>query len=129
MVERLTGLGVSPGRTAGPVYRMALPPTLPDEVPAVTDPAEEAERAAEALGFVSDVLAGLARGSGKTAAEVLDAESLMAADPTLASAVAERVKRGRPAVWAVTEAIAEQRAMLVSLGGYLAERAADLDDI
>jgi phosphoenolpyruvate-protein phosphotransferase (PTS system enzyme I) len=129
MAERLTGLGVSAGRTAGPVYRMALPPTLPAEVPAVTDPVGEAERAAEALRFVSEVLAGLAKGAGKTAAEVLDAESLMAADPTLASAVADRVKQGRPAAWAVTEAIAEQRAMLVSLGGYLAERAADLDDI
>lgn len=129
MTDLLTGLGVSPGRTAGPVYRMAPPPSLPAEVPAVTDPAAEADRAAAALRFVSELLTELAASADKTAAEVLDAESLMAADPTLASAVAERVKQGLPAAWAVTEAIAEQRAILASLGGYLAERAADLDDI
>lgn len=123
------GLGVSPGRTAGPVYRMAAAPTLPEVVPAVSDPAAEVELANGALRHVSELLRGLAAGAEKTAADVLDAASLMAADPMLAAAVAERVKAGRPAAWAITDAVAEQRAMLVDLGGYLAERAADLDDI
>src|SRR2546426_1290238 len=96
MSEQVSGLGVSPGRTAGPVYRMARAPRLPEVVPVVTDPAAEADRASGALRFVADVLAGLAAGAEKTAAEVLDAESLMAGDPTLAAAVAERVKRGLP---------------------------------
>src|SRR5690348_3612815 len=100
------GLGVSPGRTAGPVYRMAPPPTLPAAVPEVTDPAAEAERATGALRFVSEQLAALSSTSDGTAAEVLDAASMMAADPTLAASVAERVKSGRPAPWAVTEALA-----------------------
>lgn len=125
----MNGLGVSPGRTAGPVYRMAAAPTLPDVVPSVSDPAAEVEQAAAALRAVADQLRALAAGAEKTAAEVLDAESLMAADPMLAAAVAERVKAGRPAAWAITDAVAEQRAMLEGLGGYLAERAADLDDI
>jgi phosphotransferase system enzyme I (PtsI) len=129
MPDARTGLGVSPGRAAGPVYRMTPPPALPAEVPEVADPAAEAERAAGALAFVAEQLAALAARADKTAADVLDAESLMAADPTLVAAAKERVRRGRPAAWAVSEAIAEQRAMIVSLGGYLAERAADLDDI
>lgn len=34
----LRGLGISPGRAAGRVYRMAAPPLLPPPAP-VTDPA------------------------------------------------------------------------------------------
>ncbi|HEV2780560.1 MAG TPA: phosphoenolpyruvate--protein phosphotransferase, partial [Actinophytocola sp.] len=89
----------------------------------------EGERAARALGVVAEQLVGLAGAASKTAAEVLEAEALMAADPTLAEAVAGRVAAGRPAAWAITEALAEQKEILVGLGGYMAERAADLDDI
>src|SRR5439155_18358392 len=67
--------------------------------------------------------------AGKTAGEVLQAEALMAGDPTLARGVADRVRQGLAAAWAVTEAVHEQREMLAGLGGYFAERAADLDDI
>lgn len=127
--ERLTGLGVSPGRAAGPVRRMAAPPTLPATMPAVTDAAGERERAAGALRAVAAELAARAASASGTAAAVLEAESLMAVDPTLVAGVADRVSHGRPAAWAISEAIAEQRAVLGSLGGHLAERAADLDDI
>jgi phosphotransferase system enzyme I (PtsI) len=123
------GIGVSPGRTAGPVYRMAPPPTLPDKAPAVTDPGGEVERASGALGFVAETLAGLASAATGTAAQVLDAASAMAADPTLRDAVAGRVRQGRPAAWAVADALAEQREVFAGLGGYLAERVSDLDDI
>ena len=129
MGRRFVGLGVSAGRAAGPVYRMAGAPRLPESVPAVGDVSAETERATEALRVVGEVLRGLAAEAGKTAAEVLEAEALMAVDPMLIGAVGERVKAGRPAAWAITEAIAEQKAMLESLGGYLAERAADLADI
>ncbi len=129
MTQELTGLGVSPGRAAGPVYRMSPPPTLPADVPAVTDPAAETGAAAAALRFVADELTRLSHQAGGTAAEVLDTESMMAVDPTLADAVARRVAAGRPAAWAVTDAIAEQQDAFAALGGYLAERATDLADI
>jgi len=125
----MNGLGVSPGRTAGPVYRMASAPRLPVDVPVVTDPAAESERASAALTFVAETLRALAATAEKTAAEVLDAESLMAVDPMLAAAVTEHLKQARPAPWAIADAVAEQQAMLIEIGGYLAERAADLDDI
>jgi phosphotransferase system enzyme I (PtsI) len=108
---------------------MAAVPTLPNEVPEVTDPAAETERAGDALRFVAELLRGLAAGAEKTAADVLEAESLMAADPMLLDAVAASVRLGRPAAWAITDAVAEQRAVLEGIGGYLAERVADLEDI
>jgi len=128
-MPELAGLGVSPGRSAGPVYRMAPPPTLPAEVPPVTDTSAEVEAASAALRFVSDELTRLSRQAGGTAAEVLDTEAMMAVDPTLADAVSNRVKAGRPAAWAITDAIAEQQEAFAAIGGYFAERAADLADI
>src|SRR5689334_2618266 len=108
---------------------MAPPPRLPDEPPAVTDLGGEVERASGAMRFVADTLAGLARTADGPARDVLDAAAMMATDPTLAAAVARRVGPHRPAEWAIADALAEKRAELAGLGGYLAERAADLDDI
>jgi phosphoenolpyruvate-protein phosphotransferase (PTS system enzyme I) len=128
-VPDLTGLGVSPGRTAGPVYRMSGPPTLPAGPPEVADPAAEAGAASAALRFVADELARLSRAVEGPARDVLDTESMMAVDPTLADAVSRHVAAGRSAAWAVTDAIAEQQEAFAALGGYFAERAADLADI
>ena len=128
-MPELTGLGVSPGRTAGPAYRMSPPPTLPGEVPAVADADAEKAAATAALKFVADELTRLSGQVEGTAAEVLDTESMMAVDPTLADGVARRVDAGRPAAWAVTDAIAEQQEAFAAIGGYFAERAADLADI
>lgn len=129
MPESLTGLGVSPGRTAGPVCRMAPPLALPVEVPLVTDRDGEVGAASAALRFVADELTRLARQVEGAASDVLDTESMMAVDPTLADAVTRHVEAGRPAAWAVTDAVAEQQEAFAALGGYFAERAADLADI
>jgi phosphoenolpyruvate-protein phosphotransferase (PTS system enzyme I) len=125
----LTGLGVSPGRTAGPVYRMSPPPTLPAEAPAVADADAEKAAATAALRFVADELTRLSGQVEGAAADVLDTESMMAVDPTLADGVARQVDAGRAAAWAVTDAIAEQQEAFAAIGGYFAERAADLADI
>ncbi|HEX2133992.1 MAG TPA: PEP-utilizing enzyme, partial [Actinophytocola sp.] len=129
MPDALTGLGVSPGRTAGPVYRMATPPTLPDSVPAVADAAAETTLATKALRHVASVLEDLASRVDGSAAEVLATEAMMAADSTLADAVSAAVAGGRPAAWAISDAIAAQQETFAQLGGYFAERAADLADI
>ncbi|MGH3878125.1 MAG: phosphoenolpyruvate--protein phosphotransferase [Actinophytocola sp.] len=127
--HELSGLGVSPGRTAGPVYRMSPPPTLPAEPPPVTDPEAETTAAKAALRFVADELTRLSGQVEGTAADVLDTESMMAVDPTLADAVSRQVAAGRAAAWAITDAIAEQQRAFAEIGGYFAERAADLADI
>jgi phosphoenolpyruvate-protein phosphotransferase (PTS system enzyme I) len=121
------GLGVSPGRTAGPVHAMGSPPVLPAEVPAAGP--DEGARATEAMAFVAASLDELAAKLSGPAAEVIATQAMMAADPTLADAVAARVADGRPAAWAVTDAIAEQQEQFTALGGYFAERAADLGDL
>jgi len=127
MPEDLQGLGVSPGRTAGPVHSMGSPPVLPSSVP---EPgADEAQRASAALAFVSASLDELAATVDGAAAEVLATQAMMAADPTLAESVAAKVADGRPAAWAITDAIGEQQEAFAALGGYFAERAADLADL
>jgi phosphotransferase system enzyme I (PtsI) len=127
MSQDMHGLGVSPGRTAGPVYSMGSPPVLPDEVP--SPGLDEAERASAALAYVSSALDELAAKVSGPAADVLATQAMMAADPTLADAVAAKVADGRPAAWAITDAFGEQQEQFRSLGGYFAERAADLADL
>jgi len=129
MRDDLKGLGVSPGLTAGPVYAMGSPAVLPAVAPAVTDADAEVQRATAALAAVSAELDRIAAQVGGTAAEVLATEAMMAADMTLADGVARKISEGRPAAWAVGDAVAEQQEQFAALGGYFAERAADLADI
>ncbi|MGP3931792.1 phosphoenolpyruvate--protein phosphotransferase [Nonomuraea sp. KM88] len=143
----LVGLGVSQGRAAGPVIRMAGPPTLPDARP-VTDPAAEAATVARALEAVAADLnrraaaarAAVAPGRGATtgeagvaggeqAAEILEALAMMAEDPMLLEEAERRARDGAGAAHALDAAFAQHRDALAGLGGYLAERAADLDDL
>ena len=129
MPEPLRGIGVSPGVGAGPVYRLAPPPALPADRPAVEDPVAESTRATEALQRVGDELEERAGAATATAAEVLGAQAMIARDPTLAESVVGKVLDGTPGPWAVDAALREQQEIFLSLGGYMAERAADLDDI
>ena len=129
MSKDLHGLGVSAGSAAGPAVRLGAPPKLPDVVPAVADTGAEADRAVAALEAVGDFLRRRSAAATGQAADVLAAEAMMARDPVLATKVRDLARGGRPAAWAVSEALASYRELLTSAGGYLAERAADLDDI
>jgi phosphotransferase system enzyme I (PtsI) len=129
MSAELRGLGVSAGSAAGPAMRLGTPPTLPGTEPRVADTAAEADRAVAALAAVGEFLRGRGAAARGEAADILAAAALMACDPALAGKVRGLAEAGRPAAWAVREALAEYRAMLTAAGGYLAERAADLDDI
>ncbi|HUK67887.1 MAG TPA: phosphoenolpyruvate--protein phosphotransferase [Streptosporangiaceae bacterium] len=129
MSTDLRGLGVSAGSATGPAARLGTPPTLPPAEYTVSDTEAEAHRAVAALEAVGEFFQGRAADVGGQAADVLVAEAMMAGDPALVAQVRDMVRDGRPAPWAVSEALASYRAMLQSAGGYLAERAADLDDI
>ncbi|MFC3822036.1 phosphoenolpyruvate--protein phosphotransferase [Planomonospora venezuelensis] len=128
----MRGLGVSPGRAAGRVCRMAGPPRLPDPLP-VADPAREAGLALRALEAVAAELAARAaraeQASDPEAGAILDAQSFMAADPGLHQTVEENIAAGMDAGHAVDAACTHHREALLAAGGYFAERAADLDDI
>ncbi|HCU78517.1 MAG TPA: phosphoenolpyruvate--protein phosphotransferase, partial [Microbacterium sp.] len=63
------------------------------------------------------------------AQEVLEAQAMMAEDPTLTNEVDASLAQGKTAERAVHEAFASFRAQLEAVGGYLGERAADLDDV
>jgi phosphotransferase system enzyme I (PtsI) len=125
----LHGLGVSPGTGAGLVCRLAPPPSLPEQRLSSSDPVVDAAAALQALEQVGAELERRALTAAATAADVLNAEALIARDPTLAESVAARIRDGAGAAWAVDDALREQQELFVSFGGYLAERAADLDDI
>ncbi|MFC7589859.1 PEP-utilizing enzyme [Nonomuraea antimicrobica] len=72
-----------------------------------------------------------ARGNraGGEAEEILKAQALMAEDPGLVVKVRSLIDRGLAAPRAVFEAFNKYRDVLAGSGGYLGERAADLDDI
>ena len=54
---------------------------------------------------------------------------MIARDPSLEEAIRSATAKGEPAAWAVDRAIDAFRAMLLDLGGYMAERVGDLDDV
>jgi phosphotransferase system enzyme I (PtsI) len=125
----LYGLGVSAGVAVGPVARLAPAPALPEHDAAVSDIPAEAARAAAALEAVAAEIAARAEALDGAAHDVLVAQSMIAADPVLRDGVTELVRGGRDAPHAVDAAFAEHRRALEAAGGYLAERAADLDDL
>jgi len=128
MPEELRGIGVSPGLGGGPVARMSPPPSLP-EARAVVDPDQETAVAANALVAVENRLRERAAEVTGEAHDILDAQSMIAGDPTVMEGVAARIKDGADAPHALRDTFDEHRRTLEGLGGYLAERAADLDDI
>ncbi|MDP9465133.1 MAG: phosphoenolpyruvate--protein phosphotransferase [Actinomycetota bacterium] len=129
MADRLQGVGVGTGIAIGPLYKMGRPPELPTERP-VDDDETEAKAAANALATVSaDLAARSLETTDSTASAVLDALSMIAADPTLHEQVDELIHSRNDAPHAVYTAFEGYRELLADAGGYLAERAADLGDI
>lgn len=128
MSERLSGIGVSPGRVAGPVIRMAGPPALP-AARHDGDTEGAIKTAGAALEAVAAELDRRAAATGGQAGEILEAQAMMAADPLLREEVERLAGQGMAAAHALDAAFAGHRRALAELGGYLAERAADLDDL
>ncbi|GAA4255377.1 phosphoenolpyruvate--protein phosphotransferase [Dactylosporangium darangshiense] len=128
-MRELRGIGVSPGRAAGPVLRLAPPPALPSP-PAVVDAAAEKDVVRRAVTSVAADLTRRAEAAADpTAAEVLRAQVLMATDEMLTDAADAAIEAGSAAPHALAAALAEHRAAFEAAGGYLAERVSDLDDL
>ena len=126
----LQGIGVCPGRAAGPVALMGPRPRLPLEYPEVSDVEAEAGAAIAALSATADDLERRAAATAiPGAAEVLEATAMIARDPSLEEAIRSATAKGEPAAWAVDRAIEAFKALLLDLGGYMAERVGDLDDV
>jgi phosphoenolpyruvate-protein phosphotransferase (PTS system enzyme I) len=129
MADRLQGVGVGTGIAIGPLYKMGRPPELPAAV-LVDDDESESRAAATALETVSaDLAARSLEATDATSSAVLDALSMIAADPSLHEQVDELIRSRNDAPHAVYTAFEGYRELLADAGGYLAERAADLGDI
>ena len=130
MLERSTlrGLGVCAGLAVGPAARMGRPPVMPAPR-VVVDGQAERSIATHALKTLAADLADRAAGVTGAARDILDALSLIADDPLLAQSVEQHIADGADAPHALTRALDDQAALLREGGGYLAERAADLEDL
>jgi phosphotransferase system enzyme I (PtsI) len=108
-----------------------MPDPLPEpsESESPADPVAEIARTRSALQQVASELTDRGARAGGEAKNVLDAQALMAEDPTLVDDVVARINQGRTGQRAVHEAFLEFQVMLVGLGGYMAERATDLGDV
>ena len=125
----LTGVGIGRGLAVGPILRMPEP--LPEPTDAASTIGADAEkvRVAGALAATAADIRQRGQRAGGAAKDVLDAQAFMAEDPTLKDDVDARLATGKTAERAVYEAFAAFRDLLTSMGGYMGERATDLDDV
>lgn len=123
------GTGIGQGVAVGPVVRMAERLPEPVDRPSHLAPAREEERARASLSVVAEDLQRKGAQAGGAAQDVLEAQAMMAEDPTLIDDVVARLADGKTAERAVFEAFAAFRDLLLGMGGYMGERAADLDDV
>ncbi|HEY1570666.1 MAG TPA: putative PEP-binding protein [Pseudonocardiaceae bacterium] len=127
---RLKGVGVSAGRASGPAVRVADPLPEPATGPEPADRAAEAARITVAADAVAARLEQAAAAADGDARAVLETTAAMAADPALVSEAEQLVTgRGLPAPRAVHEAAAAFAETLAAVGGYLAERVGDIQDV
>ncbi|MGW0801735.1 phosphoenolpyruvate--protein phosphotransferase [Nonomuraea sp. NPDC002799] len=126
----LRGVGVSPGIGHGLSFVLTVSVPEPPEGATYTGAAEqEKERAMAALSQVAGELESRGNQAGGAAEGILKAQAMMAEDPGLVVKVRSLIDRGLAAPRAVFEAFTRYRNMLAESGGYLGERAADLNDV
>ena len=126
MNNSLKGIGVSPGVSVGPI-RKVINETSTDVI------AASPREIFEALIKVGeDLEQAAAKIELDVAKEVLSAQSMIAQDPALVEAIGARLDQDikYPDVRAdIVAAFAGFKDALLAIGGYFAERAADLDEI
>lgn len=131
----IQGVGIGRGVAVGTVLRMAetLPEPTDEDRPKALSTEDELERIRHSLRTVGENLdrrAQHAESEGqKETGPILRALSQMAADPSLLEAVKTHLETGKTAERSVFEGFADFEQRLEALGGYMAERAADLHSI
>ncbi|MBD7957261.1 phosphoenolpyruvate--protein phosphotransferase [Microbacterium sp. Sa4CUA7] len=128
-MSELRGVGIGLGVAQGPVARMAEPLPAPADTASEQTAEQERERARAAVTAVARELEQRGAKAGGAARDVLEAQAMMAEDPSLLTEVDARIAQGKTAEFAVFDAFATFREQLTAMGGYLGERAADLDDV
>jgi phosphoenolpyruvate-protein phosphotransferase (PTS system enzyme I) len=129
----LKGVPVVAGVGYAPVIRPGRLPVLDgiDAIPELEDEDRpvEAARFATAASAVADRLRDRARHATGAASEVLAATAGLAQDRAWLGAAEKRIKSGTPAVRATVEAVAQFVDVFTQIGGLMAERVTDLQDI
>ncbi|MGN7968682.1 phosphoenolpyruvate--protein phosphotransferase [Microbacterium sp. 22296] len=128
-MTELRGVGIGLGVAQGPIARMAEPLPAPKDAKSDLSVEDETARVREAVAAVARELEARGAQAGGAARDVLEAQAMIAEDPTLEAEVDSRLAAGKTGEFAVHDAFASFREQLVALGGYLGERAADLDDV
>ena len=126
MSNSLKGIGVSPGISVGPI-RKVINEISTDQIAATP---REIFDALEKVG--EDLEQAATKIELDVAKEVLSAQSMIAQDPALVEAIGARLDQDikYPDVRAdIVAAFAGFKDALLAIGGYFAERAADLDEI
>ncbi len=125
----LQGVGIGRGLAVGTVLRMPDPLPEPADAQSTLGADVERVRVAEALAAAAADIRLRGERAGGAAQAVLDAQAFMAEDPSLKEDVETRLASGKTAERAVFEAFAAFRDLLAAMGGYMGERATDLDDV
>lgn len=128
----LRGVPVVGGVQYAPVIRPGRMPVVDDAAVPGVDEADrpvEVARFAAAATVVATRLRDRAKHATGAAAEVLAATATLAQDRAWLSAAEKRINGGTGAVPAVNQAVAQFVTMFTQLGGLMAERVTDLQDI
>lgn len=127
--ETRHGIGVSPGTAYGPVVQVAPPVRPPADEKAVDD--EEAALADVRAAFESVAVSLEERATrvDDTAQQILKATALIARDKGLVKAAAKELAAGHGRAHSIENAVETYAAQFEALGGYFAERVADLRDV
>jgi phosphotransferase system enzyme I (PtsI) len=125
----LQGVGVGNGIAVGSIMRMPDPLPEPKDTTRTGDARTEFESVVAALAGVAAELQARGEKAGGAARDVLEAAALMAQDPSLVDDVQARIDSGKTGERAVFEAFGAFQDILTGMGGLMAERAADLDDV
>jgi phosphotransferase system enzyme I (PtsI) len=129
----LRGVPVVAGVQYAPVIRPGKLPVVDGDTSGAA--VDEADRPAEAARFVAAATAVATRLRDRAAhatgaaSEVLAATATLAQDRAWLAAAEKRIKDGTPARRAVVQAVEQFVAMFTQLGGLMAERVTDLQDI
>ncbi len=125
----LTGIGVSTGSAHGPVVIVAPPVRAPRDEPSAEDPQVALAAVKESFETVAADLEARAAAGDPTAAEILTATALIARDRSLHKAAGKHLDEGEGPATAIESAVEEFAVQFEALGGYFAERVADLRDV
>ncbi|GAB6858279.1 phosphoenolpyruvate--protein phosphotransferase [Microbacterium xylanilyticum] len=123
------GIGVSPGTAYGPVVQVAPPVRPPQNEPAAADAEQAAADVAQAFADVAAALDAKAEHVVDTAQAILKATAMMARDKSLLKAAQAGVRSGVGPATAIAAAVEQFVVQFEALGGYFAERVADLRDV